>query len=354
MKINTLRRREQLDADDGRGVVRHLVQTPSGESRHAHVILLIGRGGQAVHTRRMRQRFILRGQRRCGDMRDHEARIHTRIIHQKCRQTRQSRVNQQRHTTLGQRTDFRNRQGQIIRCERHWLGVEITTGQNMHVLLVAENQRVIGHGVRLDQQRARGVVNQIQTRAHHLRLATQAVRVLHTVIFHLMRATNFTVGEQTAIQPRAGDLPRLSAHLVNTRVKRRVAAFGRINRHCADHHARLIQAFSHEQALQRERGRDLRAVNQRQAFFRRQHHRRDARLRQCGFRIDQRTVHKHLPFTHDRQRHVRQRREIARRTDRAFGRNQRRDARVKNGDHAVDHFRANAGVAAREAGDFHQ
>ena len=56
----------------------------------------------------------------------------------------------------------------------------------MHVLLVAENQRVIGHGVRLDQQRARGVVNQIQTRAHHLRLATQAVRVLHTVIFHLM------------------------------------------------------------------------------------------------------------------------------------------------------------------------
>ena len=41
-----------------------------------------------------------------------------------------------------------------------------------------EDDRIVGHRAGLDRQRARGVVQQVERGAHHLRLAAEAVGVL--------------------------------------------------------------------------------------------------------------------------------------------------------------------------------
>ena len=47
---------------------------------------------------------------------------------------------------------------------------------------LGEDQRVVGHRVGLAQQHQRGVAQLVEAGAHHLRLAAQAVRILHAVV----------------------------------------------------------------------------------------------------------------------------------------------------------------------------
>ena len=103
-------------------------------------------------------------------------------------------------------------------------------------------------------------------------------------------------------------------------------------------------------ACKRERGRDLRAVDQRQAFLGRELQRRDAgvaqALRAAGLRAPST---RNLALADQRQRHVRQRREVARRADRALARHERQQAGVVHREQRVDHRFAHARAAAREA-----
>ena len=81
-----------------------------------------------------------------------------------------------------------------------------------------------------------------------------------------------------------------------------------------------------EQRVQRQRGRDLGAVDQRQAFLGREHQRRDAGAPAAPARPGTRSaVDQHLAFADQRQRQVRQRRQVARGADRALA----RDARAR-------------------------
>ena len=106
--------------------------------------------------------------------------------------------------------------------------------------------------------------------------------------------------------------------------------------------------------MQRQRVRHLRAVDQRQALFCRQHDGRDTCLRQRFGRRHQFAVDAHVAHTQHGQGHVRQGRQVARGADGALGGNGRHDARVVQRDQGVDDQRAHAGKAARQAADLHQ
>ncbi len=64
------------------------------------MILLIGGGGQTVYRGWMGQGLVLGGERRRGDLSDHEAGVDPAIVDQKRRQAGHPRVDQQRHPPL--------------------------------------------------------------------------------------------------------------------------------------------------------------------------------------------------------------------------------------------------------------
>ena len=84
-------------------------------------------------------------------------------------------------------------------------------------------------------ERRAAVANQVQARAHHLRLAAEGIGILHARAIE-MRGANGAARDQVAILARDRNLARLSANLLNARIEGRVAALQRIDRHGAGDH----------------------------------------------------------------------------------------------------------------------
>jgi len=101
--------------------------------------------------------------------------------------------------------------------------------------------------------------------------------------------------------------------------------------------------------VQRERGRDLRAVDQRQAFLGRQRERREADRAQRRVGRHALAVLPELALADQRQRQVGERRQVARGADRALRGDPRHQARVQHRQQRVDHLLAHARRAARQA-----
>ena len=76
----------------------------------------------------------------------------------------------------------------------------------------------------------RGVPELIEARAHHLRLAAQAVRILHARIVLEVRAPDFAALQQREIVLRHVALAGVAAQVVNPGVERRVASRRGIDR----------------------------------------------------------------------------------------------------------------------------
>ena len=121
--------------------------------------------------------------------------------------------------------------------QRHRLGVEVAAGD--HRAVFGEHQRVVGHRVGLAHQHQRGVAQLVQAGAHDLRLAAQAVRVLHAVVALEVGAADRAAFEQRAVVLRHVDLPGLAAQRVDARVERAVAAARGVDRQRADHQRRF-------------------------------------------------------------------------------------------------------------------
>ena len=114
------------------------------------------------------------------------------------------------------RADLAQRHGEDVGGEGDRLGVEIAAGQR----LVAEQQRIVGDRIGLDLQRPRGVADQVERRAHHLRLAAEAVGVLHPVAI-VMAVADRAARQQAAQHGGDVDLPGLAARGVDARIERR-------------------------------------------------------------------------------------------------------------------------------------
>ena len=297
----------------------------------------------------MRQRFVFRSQRRAGDLGDHEAGVHPAVIHQEGRQLGQVAVDQQRHAAFGQRADFGNGQGQVIGGKGHRFGVEIAAGQD--VVVVAEYQRIVRNRVGFHFQHAGGVADLGQAGTHHLRLAAQAVRVLHLAAV-FVRVFDFAVFQQRAVGAGGVDLAGMAAHGVDARIKRGTAALRRFHRHRAGHHGRGEQVFRRKQAFQGKGGGGLRAVQQGQAFFRGQGNRLQTSGQHGFTAMYALAVDEGFALADQHRAHVRQRGQVAGGTDRTLLRNHRVDAVVEQCHQGFDHLTADAGEATRQRVDF--
>ncbi len=171
--------------------------------------------------------------------------------------------------------DLGDREREVVRRERDRLGVEVAAREDL--VRVREDQRIVGHRVRFGEQHAGRVTHLVEARAHHLRLAAQAVRILHARAV-LVRRADRAAGEQRAVDRGRVRLTAMAAHRVDARVERRVAAEARVDRQRARDERGGQRALGGEQSGERERRRHLRAVEEREALLRTERDRLQARL----------------------------------------------------------------------------
>ena len=153
----------------------------------------------------------------------------------KARQSAHLRIHQQRHAPLGDRADLRAGEREDVGREGHRLGVEVAPGE--HLAGVGKHQRVVGDGIGLGHERRGLLRHQVQARAHDLRLTAQRVGILHARA-GAVRFADLAAREQRAIHLRDARLAVVAAHVVNARIKGRIAPLQRIGgEHARDHGA---------------------------------------------------------------------------------------------------------------------
>ena len=346
MKLDALRGGEVFDGQDALHILRHRPQAQCRPRRHGDVILLIGRGGQAVHAARGRHRAVLRDQGRGRDLSDHEARIQPARLHQKRRQAGEGGVGQQGDPPFGDGADFGQGQGQNVGGEGHGFGMEIAAREKLAAL---HQQGVVRHRIGLALQCGTRLVDEVEAGAHHLGLAAQAIGVLHADIALAVAFADCAAGREFAQRGGDADLARLAAQRMDARIEGRVRAACRIDTHRPREQAGAQQIPRAELRIEGDGGGDLRAVEQRQPLLRTQHQRRAADGGQ-GFgavmRQSLRIGGRALADQH--QREMRERCEIARGTDRALRRHIGQHVGGQKGQQRFDDLGPRTGGAARQ------
>ena len=99
-----------------------------------------------------------------------------------------------------------------------------------------------------------GVAQHVEHGAHHLRLAAQAVGVLHAVVADEVRGADGAAGHQRAQGVGAVDLAAMAAQRVDARIERRVGALGGLGRQRAGDQRR-VRAASRPRTARRARRR---------------------------------------------------------------------------------------------------
>ena len=214
--------------------------------------------------------------------------------------------------------------------------MKVATRQDFQVAI--EHQRVVGDRVAFDQQFARSVPQHIETRAHHLRLAAERVRVLNPLTIHV-RGANLTALEQLLDDGRRVDLTLVSAQFLNARIEWCVASENGIDRHCAGQQPHGKITLRVEQPVDGDRGRDLSAVEQGETFLGRRNQRRNTGLFDSLRTGDRAISGEHPAFTKEHQRHMRKWREVARCTHRALPRYCRQHVGIQERGEGVKCFR---------------
>ena len=131
-----------------------------------------------------------------------------------------------------------------------------------------EDQRIVGDRVGLGDERAPPAAC---IRSRHAPITCGWQRSEYgscTRVAGAMRLADLAAREQLAVHLRDAGLAVVAAHVVDARIKRRVAALQGIKRQRAAHHRGREHGLELEQPGERQRGGDLRAVEQRETFLR--------------------------------------------------------------------------------------
>ena len=129
---------------------------------------------------------------------------------------------------------------------------------------IAADQRVVRYSVRFDLQRRRRMTQDIQRGTHHLRLAAQAIGILHAIIAGQVRRTDCASGNQCAQGASHVDLSAMAAQRVDARMNG-ASIRARHRWRAPRDQTGLQQRFRLEQSSQRVGSGELGAVQQRQA-----------------------------------------------------------------------------------------
>ncbi len=195
------------------------------------------------------------------------------------------------------------------------------------------------------RERRGTLADQIETRAHDLRLAAKGVRILHARAIEV-RGADTAPCRQAAVHAGNRDLTGLAADLMDTRIERRIARFQRIDRQRSSDHGRGEHVFRAEQTGQRERGGDLRPVDQRESFLGAEPRRRESGTRETFGRRENLAADAHLADAEQYGAQVRQRSEIAGRPDRALRRNHGIDLMSKQRAQGIEKSERDARMSA--------
>jgi hypothetical protein len=225
--------------------------------------------------------------------------------------------------------------------------VEVAAGQRFAG--VGEDQRVVGDAVGLGRERRGRLPDEVEHRAHHLRLAAQAIGILHAVVVDQMGGADGAPGHQRAQGGGNLDLAAMAAQRVNARIERRVGALGGVGRERAGDQRRLEHALDREQARQRLRGRELGAVEQREPLLRAERNGREPGAGERGRGRHALARMLRLADPEHGGRQMSEGRQIARRSHRALARDHRNKVTRQHSVEHLDGAHAHAGGAAAEA-----
>ncbi len=135
------------------------------------MIFLGCRRRNRIDRRRVGEGLGLTDQRGRRDLDHHETRVEAGVLRQEPRQTvGQGRIDQPRQTTLGNRRQIGQRQGDVIEHRGDRRPVEISPGDHT---AVGENHRVVGRGVKFDLQDLPRVLESVPGRPVDLRRTPQ-------------------------------------------------------------------------------------------------------------------------------------------------------------------------------------
>ena len=314
------------------------------------MILLVGRGRDRIDTGGIGALLVLGHQRRRRHLGDHIARIEPRPRGQERRQPRQCRIDQHRHPPLRDRSDFAQGNGDHVGGKGNRLGMKIPPRQRL--VGVGEDQRIVRHAIGLDQQGRRRLAQQVEDRTHHLRLAAQAIGVLHPAVVDQVGGADGRSRHQPAQGIGRRNLPGMTAQRMDSRIERRVGALGGFGRQGAGQQRGGEQSLGLEQSRQRISAAELGPVEQRQPLLGTKHER-------CEPGIGQRPRGRHcdppdpdLARADHRRRHMRQRGKVARRADRSLRRDDRGQLLGKHRPQQFDRRHPHPRRALRQARQF--
>ena len=347
---DALRRNQQLDAENGGKIVRHIGQTARRVRGHRHMIFLVGAGRRRI-DRAGRGALLVLGIEGCRrHFGDHEAGVEAGIRRQERRQAEVQRgIDEGGDAPLADRADLGQDKRNLVCGKGDRLGVKISARDDLAGL--DQYQRIVGDGVGFDRQRAGGLRQQVKRGAGHLRLAAQAIGILHTLIAFQMRVPDIAALQQYCQRRAGGDLPGMPAQLLDLGAERRRRGHRRIDRQGTCHQRRAGETMGAQQAGNGIGRRKLRTVDQREAFLRPEGDRRETG---SGQRIKARydlAVDKRLPLADHDGGHMRERRQIAGRAYRSLLRHQRTNAVRQHGLELLDDFAANARSAPPQRDD---
>ena len=141
-----------------------------------------------------------------------------------------------------------------------------------------EDERVVGDAVRLHSEGCGRLPKDIEHRAHDLRLAAHGIGVLHAVVARRDATPGCALPAMSARKAAATSIcPRWPAKFMDARIEGAVRAPDGVGRERAGHESRLEDALGLEQPGEGKRRRDLRAVEQGEAFFGAERQRLEAR-----------------------------------------------------------------------------
>ena len=279
--------------------------------RHRDMVLLIGGGRDRIDAGRIGALLVLGDQRRGRHLRDHEARVEPRAAASGSRAgpTAPGRP----ASRCGARRSSRSRRSRCaIMSAAKATGSAWKLPPDSASSVSAKISGLSETPLASVLERRRGLAQQVERRAHHLRLAAQAIRVLHALVVDAMRSADRRARHQRAQRGRGLDLAAVAAQRVDARVERRVRALGRFGRQRAGDQRRAEQRLGLEQPGERIGGRELGAVEQRQAFLGAERRAATSPARASASSAGSRSPRDvDLADADHRRRHVRERGEVA-------------------------------------------
>ena len=307
------------------------------------MVLLPLRGRDRIARSRPAEALVLRNYRSRGVLRDHESAVQAGACDEIFGQAAQA-VDQLVGPPLGDRSELGHGDSERVHGDGDRLAVEIA-GRDDHVL-VREDVRVVGGRVDFVLDHGLDIQDVVFDCAVDLRDAAEAVRVLDVL---LRPADEFAALEHLHETLAREDLAHMRAELVGQREERLDTAVVGVKRHGPDEVRPFRKAHGLEDGPDSVRAHELRAVEQRQALLGLEGDRLPALF---GPHFSGRTnaaLVQHLAQPDQRQAHVRERREIAGRSERTLLVHDRQHVFVEHVDQPLHGLQLYARMPVRQA-----